>query len=67
MGNSETAFNQADLLWRAMQNSFKNFIEDNNGELITSNPFGEEIKRPNWEAIRNQLISSTPITSVPCN
>jgi hypothetical protein len=49
-----------------MQANFMVFIEDNFGEM-SENLTHENVKRPNWEAAKNLLKSSTPITEIPCN
>lgn len=68
LNESARAFSEADALWRNMQEKFIADIEDNGGWTIPgNNRTGESIIRPDWQSIKESLISSTPITSVPCN
>lgn len=63
---NQNDFEDADELWSALQDNLENFINNplNGGSTQKQTP---QIKRPNWETIKDVLNGDKPISDLGCN
>ncbi|MFV5687459.1 hypothetical protein ACM55M_02400 [Flavobacterium sp. ZT3R25] len=59
-------FENPDLLWNSFKNKIHNFVQNNNGNSITSLQSDNKIWRPDWYKVRQYLKGEISISELGC-